>query len=118
MANESAGGQTRSSSAAETTAAAQRAELKTLRRPVSKLTIQAEGYLSESATALLKRAGDAASEMMSGVRAKSREAVEGIREVKNNLTGAIDAPLEKPTYPTPAMSFALGLLIARLRRGC
>ena len=74
MGNESAGGQTRSSSAAETTAAAQRAKLKTLRRPVSKLTVQVEGYLSESATALLKRAGDAASEMMSGVRAKSREA--------------------------------------------
>jgi hypothetical protein len=85
---------------------------------VSELTAQVQGYLSESATASLKRAGNAASEMMSGVGAKSREAVEGIREVKDNLTGAIDASLETRPYRTPVMSFPPGLLIARLRRGC
>jgi len=114
MANEGAGGRTRSSSAAETTAAAQRATLKTLRRPVSKLTVR----VAVSATASLKRAGDAASKMILGVRAISRKAVEGIRKVKDNHPGAIDASPEKRPYPTPAMSFALRLLIARLRRGC
>jgi ElaB/YqjD/DUF883 family membrane-anchored ribosome-binding protein len=119
MANEDASGQRRSSSstAAEITAktsAAQRTELETLRRQVSELTAQVQGHLSESAAASLKRAGDAASEMMSGVSAKSREAVEGVREVKDNLTGAIDASLEKRPYTTLAMAFALGLLIARL----
>jgi ElaB/YqjD/DUF883 family membrane-anchored ribosome-binding protein len=116
MANEGVGGQTRSSSstAAETTLAAQRTELETLRRQVSELTTQVQGHLSESAAASLKRAGDAASEMMSGVGAKGREAVEGAREVKDNLTGAIDTSLEKRPYTTLAMAFALGLLIARL----
>jgi ElaB/YqjD/DUF883 family membrane-anchored ribosome-binding protein len=116
MANEGAGGQTRSSSstAAETTSAAQRTELETLRRQVGDLTAQVQGYLSKSAAASLKRAGDAASEMMSGVGAKGRDAVEGVREVKDNLKGAIDASLEKRPYTTLAMAFALGLLIARL----
>jgi ElaB/YqjD/DUF883 family membrane-anchored ribosome-binding protein len=116
MANEGAGGQTRSpsSTAAGTTSAAQRTELAELRRQVSELTTQVQGYLSESGAASLKRAGDAASEMMSGVGAKGREAVEGVREVKDNLTGAIDASLEKRPYTTLAMGFALGFLIARL----
>jgi ElaB/YqjD/DUF883 family membrane-anchored ribosome-binding protein len=116
MAHEGAGGQTRSSSstAAETTSAAQRTELETLRRQVSELTAQVQGYLSESSAASLKRAGDAASEMMSDVGAKGREAVEGVREVKDNLMGAIDISLEKRPYTTLAMAFALGLLIARL----
>jgi hypothetical protein len=52
--------------------------------------------------------------MVSGVGAKGREAVEGVREVKDNLAGAIDASLEKRPYTTLAMAFALGLLIARL----
>jgi ElaB/YqjD/DUF883 family membrane-anchored ribosome-binding protein len=112
MGNEGPGGQTRSpsSTAAQTTSAVQRTELETLRRQVSELT----GHISESAAASLKRAGDAAGEMMSGVSAKGREAVEGVREVKDNLTGAIDASLEKRPYTTLAMAFALGLLIARL----
>jgi hypothetical protein len=52
--------------------------------------------------------------MMSDVGAKGREAVEGVREVKDNLMGAIDVSLEKRPYTTLAMAFALGLLIARL----
>jgi ElaB/YqjD/DUF883 family membrane-anchored ribosome-binding protein len=113
MATEAAGGQTRASSstAAETTS---RTELETLRRQVSELTAQLQGYLSESAAASLKRAGEAASEMLSDVSVKGREAVEGVRDVKDNLTGAIDASLERRPYTTLAMAFALGFLIARL----
>jgi ElaB/YqjD/DUF883 family membrane-anchored ribosome-binding protein len=114
MANEGSGGQSRSSSSTTATTSAEKSELETLRRQVSELTAQVQSQLSESAAASLKRAGDAASEMMSGVGAKGREAVEGVREVKDNLTGAIDASLEKRPYTTLAMAFALGLLIARL----
>jgi hypothetical protein len=71
-----------------------RKELDSLKGQVRDLTAQTEEVLSHSANATLRRAGDAASEMMSGVSAKGREAIEGMQEVKDTLAGAIDASLK------------------------
>ena len=92
-----------------------RTELDSLTRQVGELSEQVQRFLSESAGATLGRAGDAASEMMSGVGAKGREAVEGMQEVKDNLAGAIDASLKNRPYTTLAMAFGLGFLFARLK---
>jgi len=100
---------------AKTSAAHDRSELDVLTRQVGELSEQVQGFLSQSAEATLRRAGDAASEMMSGVGAKGREAVEGMQEVKDNLAGAIDASLKNRPYTTLAVVFGLGFLFARLR---
>jgi hypothetical protein len=92
-----------------------RTELDSLTRQVGELREQVQRFLSGSAGATLRRAGDAASEMMSGVGAKGREAVEGMQEVKDNLAGAIDASLKNRPYTTLAMAFGLGFLFARLK---
>jgi ElaB/YqjD/DUF883 family membrane-anchored ribosome-binding protein len=99
----------------KTSAAKDRTELDSLTRQVGELREQIQRFLSESAGATLRRAGDAASEMMSGVGAKGREAVEGMQEVKDNLAGAIDASLKDRPYTTLVMAFGLGFLFARLK---
>jgi ElaB/YqjD/DUF883 family membrane-anchored ribosome-binding protein len=96
-------------------AAQDRTQIESLTRQVGELSEQVQRFLSESAGATLRRAGDAASEMMSGVGAKGREAVEGVQEVKDNLAGAIDASLKNRPYTTLAVAFGLGFLFARLR---
>jgi ElaB/YqjD/DUF883 family membrane-anchored ribosome-binding protein len=92
-----------------------RKELDSLKGQVRDLTAQTQEVLSHSTNATLRRAGDAASEMISGVSAKSREAMEGVQEVKDNLAGAIDASLKNRPYTTLAVAFGLGFLFARLR---
>jgi ElaB/YqjD/DUF883 family membrane-anchored ribosome-binding protein len=99
----------------KTSAAQDRAELDSLTRQVGELSEQVQRFVSESAGATLRRVGDAASEMMSGVGAKGREAVEGMQEVKDNLAGAIDASLKNRPYKTLAVAFGLGFLFARFR---
>ena len=64
---------------------------------------------------MLERAGEAASELLSGVGAKGNEAMEGVREVKNNLGAALEASLRRRPYTTLVMTFALGFLLARIR---
>jgi ElaB/YqjD/DUF883 family membrane-anchored ribosome-binding protein len=92
-----------------------RAELDSLSRQVGELSERVQRFLSESGGATLGRVGEAASEVMSGVGAKGREAVEGMQEVKDNLAGAIDASLKNRPYTTLAMAFGLGFLFARLK---
>jgi ElaB/YqjD/DUF883 family membrane-anchored ribosome-binding protein len=78
----------------KTSAAKDRTELDSLTRQVDELREQMQRFLSESAGATLRRAGDA---------------------VKDNLAGAIDASLKNRPYTTLAMGFGLGFLFARLK---
>ena len=89
-------------------------ELEALRRQVSELSQQVQHHLSRSGAAALQRPGNAASGMMSDVGAKGREAIDGVREVTDHFTKAVDASLEKRPYTTLATAFALGFLVARL----
>ncbi len=114
MANET-GVPPSTSSSDKTKSPGPRSELEALRKQVSDLSEQVQNHLIASASAVLDRAGEAASQVTSGVGAKGREAVEGIREVKDNLTGAIDTSLEQRPYTTLAVAFGLGFLLARLR---
>ena len=100
---------------AKTSAAQDRTELDSLTRQVGELSEQVQRFLSESAEATLRRAGDAATAMTSGVGVKGREAMEGMQEVKDNLAGAIDASLKNRPHTTLAVVFGLGFLFARLR---
>ena len=102
------------SSTEDTIKAQSRKELESLRQQVSELTGQLQRHVSGSAGAALKRAGDAASKMMSGVDAKGRQAVEGVQEIKDNLAGAVDTSLKNRPYATLAMAFGIGFFLARL----
>jgi ElaB/YqjD/DUF883 family membrane-anchored ribosome-binding protein len=100
---------------AKSSAVQDRTELDSLTRQVGELSEQVQRFLSESAEATLRRAGDTATAMMSGVGVKGREAMEGMQEVKDNLAGAIDASVKNRPYTTLAVAFGLGFLFARLR---
>jgi hypothetical protein len=88
-------------------------EIARLRQEVSALSRKLR-QISGPERVPLKRASYAASEMMSGVNAKGREAVEGVQEVKDKFMGAIDASLKNRAYTTLAMAFGVGFLLGRL----
>jgi ElaB/YqjD/DUF883 family membrane-anchored ribosome-binding protein len=84
-------------------------DLEALRKDIAKLASQLGDIVSSQGTRVWKGVvGDAS--------AKGQEAVDAVREVSDNLVGAIDESLEKRPYTTLAIAFGVGFLLGITRR--
>ncbi len=92
------------------------ADLEALRADVSRLTNQIGDILSNKGNAAWGRAKSNVEGVMSEATAKGQEAVDAVREVSDNMVGAIDESLKKRPYTTLALAVGIGFLLGITRR--
>ncbi len=92
------------------------ADLEALRADVSRLSNQIGDILSNKGTAAWDRAKSNVEGVMSEATAKGQEAVDAVREVSDNMVGAIDELLKKRPYTTLALAVGIGFLLGVTRR--
>jgi ElaB/YqjD/DUF883 family membrane-anchored ribosome-binding protein len=92
------------------------ADLEALRADVSHLTSQIGDILASKGNAAWGRAKSNVEGVMSEATAKGQEAVDAVREVSDNMVGAIDESLKKRPYTTLAIAVGIGFLLGITRR--
>jgi ElaB/YqjD/DUF883 family membrane-anchored ribosome-binding protein len=92
------------------------ADLEALRADVARLTNQIGDILSSKGNAAWGRAKSNVEGVMSEATAKGQEAVDAVREVSDNMVGAIDESLKKRPYTTLAIAVGIGFLLGITRR--
>jgi ElaB/YqjD/DUF883 family membrane-anchored ribosome-binding protein len=92
------------------------ADLEALRADVSRLTSQIGDILASKGNAAWGRAKSNVEGVMSEATAKGQEAVDAVREVSDNMVGAIDESLKKRPYTTLAIAVGIGFLLGITRR--
>lgn len=91
-------------------------DLEALRADVARLTNQIGDILSSKGNAAWGRAKSNVEGVMSEATAKGQEAVDAVREVSDNMVGAIDESLKKRPYTTLAIAVGIGFLLGITRR--
>jgi ElaB/YqjD/DUF883 family membrane-anchored ribosome-binding protein len=92
------------------------ADLEALRADVARLTNQIGDILSNKGNAAWDRAKANVEGVVSEATAKGQEAVDAVREVSDNMVGAIDESLKKRPYTTLAIAVGIGFLLGITRR--
>jgi ElaB/YqjD/DUF883 family membrane-anchored ribosome-binding protein len=92
------------------------ADLEALRGDVSRLTAQIADIFAAKGNQVWSRAKDNLGGVVSDATAKGQEAVDAVREVSDNMVGAIDESLRKRPYTTLAIAVGIGFLLGITRR--
>ena len=85
-------------------------DIDALREDVARLTSQIADLLAAKGSASWEKAKSRVEGVLSDAEAKGEEAVEAVREVGDNLAGAIDESLKQRPYTTLAIAVGLGFL--------
>jgi ElaB/YqjD/DUF883 family membrane-anchored ribosome-binding protein len=91
-------------------------DLQVLRDDVARLGQQIADILASKRDAALERAKSSLDSVVSDAGAKGREAAEAVRDVSDNLRGAIDDSLKRRPYTTLALAAAIGLFLGAIMR--
>jgi ElaB/YqjD/DUF883 family membrane-anchored ribosome-binding protein len=86
------------------------ADLQALRDDVAKLALQIADIFAAKGSKAWSRARSGVDEAMADVEDRGRDAVDAVREVGDNLAGAIDESLKNRPYTTLALALGLGFL--------
>lgn len=92
------------------------ADLDALRQDVSKLANEIADIMSSKGNVAWDRAKANVEGIVSDATAKGQEAVDAVREVSDNMIGAIDESLKKRPYTTLAIAVGIGFLLGISRR--
>jgi len=92
------------------------ADLETLRNDVARLAAQIGDILAAKGNQAWSRAKGNLGGVVSDATAKGQEAVDAVREVSDNMVGAIDESLKKRPYTTLAIAVGIGFLLGITRR--
>lgn len=92
------------------------ADVDALRQDISRLANQVGDILSSKGNVAWDRAKANVEGLMSDATAKGQEAVDAVREVSDNMLGAIDESLKKRPYTTLAIAVGIGFLLGITRR--
>jgi ElaB/YqjD/DUF883 family membrane-anchored ribosome-binding protein len=92
------------------------ADLETLRNDVARLASQIGDILAAKGNQAWSRAKGNLGGVVSDATAKGQEAVDAVREVSDNMVGAIDESLKKRPYTTLAIAVGIGFLLGITRR--
>lgn len=92
------------------------ADVDALRQDISRLANQVGDILSSKGGVAWDRAKANVEGLMSDATAKGQEAVDAVREVSDNMLGAIDESLKKRPYTTLAIAVGIGFLLGITRR--
>jgi ElaB/YqjD/DUF883 family membrane-anchored ribosome-binding protein len=92
------------------------ADLDALRKDVSKLANEIADIMSSKGNVAWGRAKANVEGIMSDATAKGQEAVDAVKEVSDNMVGAIDESLKKRPYTTLALAVGIGFLLGITRR--
>jgi ElaB/YqjD/DUF883 family membrane-anchored ribosome-binding protein len=92
------------------------ADLEALRGDVSRLASQIADIFAAKGNQAWSRAKDNFGGVVSDATAKGQEAVDAVREVSDNMVGAIDESLKKRPYTTLAIAVGIGFLLGVTRR--
>jgi len=87
------------------------ADLQALRDDVAKLALQIADIFAAKGSKAWSRARSGVDEAMVDVEDRGRDAVDAVREVGDNLAGAIDESLKSRPYTTLALALGLGFLL-------
>ena len=86
------------------------ADLQALRDDVAKLAQQIADIFAAKGGKVWDRARSGVDEALADVEDKGRDALDAVREVGDNLAGAIDESLKQRPYTTLALALGLGFL--------
>jgi ElaB/YqjD/DUF883 family membrane-anchored ribosome-binding protein len=86
------------------------ADLQALRDDVAKLALQIADIFAAKGGKAWSRARAGVDEAVADVEDRGRDAVDAVREVGDNLAGAIDESLKTRPYTTLALALGLGFL--------
>ena len=92
------------------------ADVDALRADVTRLTNQIADILGAKGNVAWDRAKSNVEGLVSDATAKGQEAVDAVREVSDNMVGAIDESLKKRPYTTLAIAVGIGFLLGMTRR--
>jgi ElaB/YqjD/DUF883 family membrane-anchored ribosome-binding protein len=92
------------------------ADLEALRNDVSRLASQIADILTAKGSRAWSRAKSNLGDVVSDAGSRGQEAVDAVREVSDNLVGAIDESLKKRPYTTLAIAVGIGFLLGITRR--
>ncbi len=85
-------------------------DLQALRDDFARLAEQVGDILSNKGNAAWQRAKSSVDDVVADAQDKGRDAADAMREVSDNLVGAIDESLKKRPYTTLAIVAGLGFL--------
>jgi ElaB/YqjD/DUF883 family membrane-anchored ribosome-binding protein len=91
-------------------------DIDALRGDVAKLANQIGDILTAKGNQAWDRAKNNFGGVVSDATAKGQEAVDAVREVSDNMVGAIDESLKKRPYTTLAIAVGIGFLLGITRR--
>jgi ElaB/YqjD/DUF883 family membrane-anchored ribosome-binding protein len=86
------------------------ADLQALREDFTRLADQVSAILGSKGSAAWQRARAGVDDVLAGVQDKGHEAAGAMREVSDNIVGAIDESIQTRPYTTLAIVAALGFL--------
>jgi len=86
------------------------ADLQALRDDVAKLALQIADIFAAKGSKAWSRARSGVDEAIADAEDRGRDAVDAVREVGDNLAGAIDESLKNRPYTTLALALGLGFL--------
>lgn len=92
------------------------ADLEALRADIARLAGDVADLMSAKGNVAWDRAKSNVEGLVSDATAKGQEAVDAVREVSDNLIGAIDESLKKRPYTTLAIALGIGFLLGISRR--
>jgi ElaB/YqjD/DUF883 family membrane-anchored ribosome-binding protein len=91
-------------------------DLQSLRDDVAKLGREVSDILTDKGNVAFQRAKSSLDSVMSDVGAKGREATEAVRDLSDDLVGAIDDSIERRPYTTLAIAAGMGFLFGAMWR--
>ena len=92
------------------------ADLEALRSDLRRLAGDVSDLMSGKGNVAWDRAKANVEGLVSDATAKGQEAVDAVREVSDNMLGAIDESLKKRPYTTLAIAVGIGFLLGISRR--
>lgn len=91
-------------------------DLDALRADIARLAGDVADLMSAKGNVAWDRAKSNVEGIVSDATAKGQEAVDAVREVSDNMLGAIDESLKKRPYTTLAIAVGIGFLLGISRR--
>ena len=85
-------------------------DLEALRADIARLTSQIADLLTAKGNVAWQKAKSSVGGVLSDAETKGEEAVDAVREVRDNVVGAIDESLKQRPYTTLALAVGLGFL--------
>lgn len=92
------------------------ADLEALREDIARLAGEVADIMSSKGNVAWGRAKANVEGIVSDATAKGQEAVDAVREVSDNMIGAVDKSLKKRPYTTLAIAVGIGFLLGISRR--